>query len=181
MQPLFHRARRLSAVAAVPVGVAAAFALQAPAATAAPTATVAQSSQTTVARLMTASQPKAVAATTRRRLPRRLRAYRWAARRKGHPYVYGGTGPGFDCSGLVMEAYESVGIRLPRTTGGMLGSWKLVRVRHPRMGDLAFYGRGHVELFRRWGYTFGAHDYGSPVSLIHYGYGWKPTAFYRVR
>lgn len=80
-----------------------------------------------------------------------------------------------------MEAYRHVGIRLPRTTGGMLASWKLVRVRHPRMGDLAFYGSGHVELFRRWGWTFGAHDYGSPVGLIHYGYGWKPTAFYRVR
>ena len=115
------------------------------------------------------------------RLPPRLRAYRWAARQKGHPYVWGGTGPGFDCSGLVMEAYLHVGIRLPRTTTAMLGSRKLIRVIQPRMGDLAFYGTGHVELFRRWGYTFGAHDYGSPVGLIHYGYGWKPTAFYRVR
>jgi peptidoglycan DL-endopeptidase CwlO len=117
----------------------------------------------------------------RYRLPPRLRAYRWAARQKGHPYVWGGTGPGFDCSGLVMEAYLHVGIRLPRTTTEMLASRKLIRVRHPRMGDLAFYGTGHVELFRRWGYTFGAHDYGSPVGLIHYGYGWKPTAFYHVR
>ena len=117
----------------------------------------------------------------RYRLPPRLRAYRWAARQKGHPYVWGGTGPGFDCSGLVMEAYLHVGIRLPRTTTEMLASRKLFRVIHPRMGDLAFYGTGHVELFRRWGYTFGAHDYGSPVGLIHYGYGWKPTAFYHVR
>lgn len=186
MQQLFNKARRMSAVAAVPVGVAAAFALQAPAATAAPvaptvpTALGAQAGQMTVAKLTTASQPTAVTATTRR-LPRRLRAYMWAHARRGHPYVYGGTGPGFDCSGLVMMAYRSVGIRLPRTTGGMLRSWKLVRVRHPRMGDLAFYGTGHVELFRKWGYTFGAHDYGSPVGLIHYGYGWRPTAFYRVR
>src|SRR5258706_6180482 len=117
----------------------------------------------------------------RYRLPPRLRAYRWAARQKGHPYVWGGTGPGFDCSGLVMEAYLHVGIRLPRTTTEMLASRRLIRVRHPRMGDLAFYGTGHVELFRRWGYTFGAHDYGSPVGLIHYGYGWKPTAFYHLR
>ena len=80
-----------------------------------------------------------------------------------------------------MMAYRHAGIALPRTTNEMLASWKLVRVRHPRMGDLAFYGSGHVELFRKWGYTFGAHDYGSPVRLIRYGYGWKPTAFYRVR
>jgi len=38
-----------------------------------------------------------------------------------------------------------------------------------------------VELFVKWGYTYGAHDYGSPVSRIHYGWGWVPTAFYRVR
>lgn len=177
----------MSAVAAVPVGIAAAFALPAPAATAMPTVTAAPAapaSRTAVARLTAAGQPPAWAATRvlrHHRPPRRLRAYKWALRRHGHPYVYGGTGPGFDCSGLVMQAYRHVGIQLPRTTYGMLASPKLVRVRHPRMGDLAFYGTGHVEFFRRWGWTYGAHDYGQPVGLIHYGYGWKPTAFYRVR
>jgi cell wall-associated NlpC family hydrolase len=156
--------------------MAAAFALQAPVASAAPAASA---NQAAVTRLMAVGQPHALV--TRRRLARRLRAYRWAQLRRGHPYVYGGTGPGFDCSGLVMMAYRHVGISLPRTTYGMLASPKLVRVRHPRMGDLAFYGTGHVELFRRWGYTFGAHDAGSLVGLVHYGYGWKPTAFYRVR
>lgn len=179
MSPLIHKALRMSAVAAVPVGMAAAFALQAPVAAAAPAASAGQAA---VARLTTVGQPGALTAVRHRhRRPKRLRAYAWAVRRAGHPYVYGGTGPGYDCSGLVMMAYRHAGIRLPRTTTEMLASSKLVRVRHPRMGDLAFYGSGHVELFRRWGYTFGAHDYGSPVSLVHYGYGWKPTAFYRVR
>lgn len=111
----------------------------------------------------------------------RLRAYAWAAKQTGHPYQWGGTGPGFDCSGLVMMAYLHAGIRLPRTTMAMLASPKLVRVAHPRMGDLAFYGPFHVELFRRWGYTFGAHDSHSSVGIIHYGWGWKPSGFYRVR
>lgn len=111
----------------------------------------------------------------------RLRAYAWAARQAGQAYVWGGTGPGFDCSGLVMEAYRHAGIGLPRTTYAMLSSPLLRQVRHPRMGDLAFYGSGHVELFRRWGFTFGAHDYGSPVGLVRYGWGWVPTAFFRVR
>jgi len=170
----------MTTVAAVPAGIAAAFALQAPAASA---ASAANFHPAGITRLAVAGQQQRLATTQmlRYRLPPRLRAYRWAARQKGHPYVWGGTGPGFDCSGLVMEAYLHVGIRLPRTTTEMLGSRKLIRVRHPRMGDLAFYGTGHVELFRRWGYTFGAHDYGSPVGLIHYGYGWKPTAFYHVR
>jgi peptidoglycan DL-endopeptidase CwlO len=170
----------MTAVATVPAGIAAAFTLQAPAASAAPAAGMRQAG---IARLAAASHQQTLASslTLRHRLPLRLRAYRWAARQKGHPYVWGGTGPGFDCSGLVMEAYLHSGMRLPRTTTEMLASRKLIRIRHPRMGDLAFYGTGHVELFRRWGYTFGAHHYGTPVGLIHYGYGWKPTAFYRVR
>lgn len=180
MSPLLRKALSRPVVAAIPIGMAATFALQAPAASAAPAAGMQQAS---AARLLTVSSAQGLVqgATIRHRAPRRLRAYRWARRQAGHPYVYGGTGPGYDCSGLVMKAYAHVGIRLPRTTYGMLASPKLIRVRHPRIGDLAFYGTGHVELFRRWGYTFGAHDYGSPVGLIHYGYGWKPTAFYRVR
>jgi len=172
----------MSAVAVVPIGMAAAFAFQAPVANATP---VAFANRATPAGLTAAGLPQTLHAgghgRPRTRLPRRLLAYRWAARQAGHPYVYGGTGPGFDCSGLVMMAYRHAGIRLPRTTYEMLASPKLVRVIHPRMGDLAFYGTGHVELFRRWGYTFGAHDYQLPVGLIHYGHGWKPTAFYRVR
>src|SRR5215469_5454984 len=181
MSPQFKKICRMSAVAVVPVGIAAAFAFQAPVANA---ASGAAANRAITARLTAVGQPQTLhpgGHGRARRLPRRLRAYRWAARRAGHPYVYGGTGPGFDCSGLVMMAYRNAGIRLPRTTYEMLASPKLVRVIHPRMGDLAFYGRGHVELFRRWGYTFGAHDYQLPVGLIHYGHGWRPTAFYRVR
>jgi len=158
---------------AVPFGVAAAFAFQAQAAPAA--AAHVQSAS------FLADSHKAAPDVPNYGRMLRLRAYRWAARQAGHPYVYGGTGPGFDCSGLVMMAYRHAGVRLPRTTYEMLGSRLLVRVRHPRMGDLAFYGSGHVELFRKWGWTFGAHDSGSLVGLIHYGGSWKPTAFYRIR
>ena len=178
----------MSAVAVVPIGMTAAFAFQAPVASAATAASANQAAPATLtstARLTAAGQPQALTTgghgRSTGRLSRRLLAYRWALRQKGHPYVYGGTGPGFDCSGLVMMAYRHAGIRLPRTTYGMLASPKLVRVTHPRMGDLAFYGTGHVELFRKWGWTFGAHDYQLPVGFIHYGYGWRPTSFYRVR
>ena len=165
--------------------MAAAFAFLAPAATAHPAATP------RIARLTSLTyQTRPVARVRRwrdartrrwRDEPARLRAYAWALTQTGHPYQWGGTGPGYDCSGLVMMAYRHAGVDLPRTTTAMLSSPLLVRVVHPRMGDLAFYGAGHVELFRRWGYTFGAHDEGMPVGLIHYGWGWVPTAFYRVR
>src|SRR5258707_3984309 len=170
----------MTTVAAVPAGIAAAFALQAPAARAASDANFHTAG---ITRLAAAGQQQRLATMQmlRYRLPPRLRAYRWAARQKGHPYVWGGTGPGFDCSGLVMEAYLHVGIRLPRTTTEMLASRKLIRVRHPRMGDLAFYGTGHVELFRRWGYTFGAPDYGAPVGVVHYRYVSEPTRLSPVR
>jgi hypothetical protein len=120
---------------------------------------------------------------------KRAKAYRWALRQKGCWYQWAGTGPcgnGYDCSGLVMEAYLHAGIHLPRTTYDMLASPKLipVSIKEARPGDLAFYGSGHVELVvyvNRWHWTFGAHDSGSRVGFIHYGGSWVPTAIYRVK
>jgi cell wall-associated NlpC family hydrolase len=44
-------------------------------------------------------------------------AIRYALLQLGKPYLWGGTGPaGYDCSGLVMKAYQAAGISLPRTT-----------------------------------------------------------------
>jgi cell wall-associated NlpC family hydrolase len=115
-------------------------------------------------------------------LPARLRAFDWATTQAGKPYIYGGIGPaGYDCSGLVMEAYLHAGISLPRTTYEMLSSPYLVRVSRPAKGDLAFYGSGHVELYARGDWTFGAHQTGQPVGWIKFGPWWHPTAYYRVR
>jgi cell wall-associated NlpC family hydrolase len=115
-------------------------------------------------------------------LPARLRAFYWARSQYGKAYRYGGIGPsGYDCSGLVMEAYRHAGITLPRTTYGMLGSRLLVRVRTPAKGDLAFYGSGHVELYAHGDWTFGAHAAGQIIGWILFGPWWHPTAYYRVR
>ena len=46
-----------------------------------------------------------------------MTAVEYAIDQLGKPYVYGRTGPnGYDCSGLVMEAFLAAGISLPRTT-----------------------------------------------------------------
>jgi hypothetical protein len=89
---------------------------------------------------------QATSASARRAVPTRLRAYNWAKTQYRKPYEYGGTGPsGYDCSGLVMEAYRHAGISLPRTTYEMLRSWHLVRVSRPvRSGVLRLRARGAV-------------------------------------
>lgn len=114
----------------------------------------------------------------------RRAAWRWALRQRGKPYLYGGTGPyGFDCSGLVYAAYRAIGLRLPRTTYGMLASWHLVRIpkRRARRGDLAFFGSGHVELYD-WGpWTFGAADTGTLIGFHRMNAYWHPTMYFRVR
>ena len=41
----------------------------------------------------------------------------------GCPYVFGGTGPcnsGFDCSGLMMEAWGSAGVSIPRISNDQI-------------------------------------------------------------
>ncbi len=111
------------------------------------------------------------------------RALSWAETQVGHPYVWGGTGPGYDCSGLVYAAFRHLGIRLPRSTYAMLGSWHLRRVPwwQARRGDLAFYGSGHVEFLTMWhSISYGAHDYGTVVGWIHWNSWWHPSAFYEV-
>lgn len=56
----------------------------------------------------------------------------------GTPYVRGGRNPGgFDCSGLVQWAYQSVGVKLPRTAReqSSIGQ-RIMRVEDMRAGDI---------------------------------------------
>jgi cell wall-associated NlpC family hydrolase len=108
-------------------------------------------------------------------------ALNWAvANANGHSYLWGGTGPSYDCSGLVMEAFLHEGVTLPRTTTGMLGSYHLHRVSSPSRGDLAFFGSGHVEFYVRPGETFGAHDAAEGIGYMGYSGSWGPSAYYSV-
>ena len=114
-------------------------------------------------------------------------ALNWAERNAaGCWYTYGGTScsQGYDCSGLVMEAFgHGAGIWLPHSTYAMLSNPHLHRIplSQARRGDLMFYGSGHVEINTIWYHqTFGAHDSGSRVGWITWGPYWYPTAAYRV-
>jgi cell wall-associated NlpC family hydrolase len=141
----------------------------------------------------TARAKTASAVTTTRRHPRRRRgisrrlrldAWNWALRQRGKHYIWGGVGPrGFDCSGLVWAAYRSAGIALPRTTYEMLDSHDLIRIskRQARRGDLAFFGREHVELYRWGNWTFGAEHTGTRIGFHKMDQFWHPTMYFRVR
>lgn len=77
---------------------------------------------------------------TRAPVPAQVVAY--AKARLGKPYVFGGptapgTGYGFDCSGLAMEAYASAGITIPRTSQEQWAAGPQVST--PRRGDLVFF------------------------------------------
>ena len=49
--------------------------------------------------------------------PAAATAIAYARAQLGKPYVWGGTGPdGYDCSGLVMMAYQAAGVTIPRTS-----------------------------------------------------------------
>lgn len=70
-------------------------------------------------------------------------AAEWALRQVGKPYVWGGTGPdGFDCSGLVMRAWQHAGMDIPRVTTDQYRIGPPVPVDHLQPGDLLFYDTG---------------------------------------
>ena len=114
-------------------------------------------------------------------------ALSWAERHAaGCWYTYGGSScsQGYDCSGLVMEAFgHGAGIWLPHSTYAMLGNRHLhwIPLSQARRGDLMFFGSGHVEINTVWYHqTFGAHHSGERVGWRTWSPWWHPTAAYRV-
>ena len=67
-------------------------------------------------------------------------AAKWALSQQLKPYVWGAAGPStFDCSGLVMWAYQKVGISLPHYTGDQWTAGTHVSRQDLRPGDLVFF------------------------------------------
>ncbi|MET0693191.1 MAG: NlpC/P60 family protein [Propionibacteriaceae bacterium] len=69
-----------------------------------------------------------------------VRALAYARAQLGKPYKWGAVGPSsFDCSGLVLQAWRSVGVSLPRTSRqqSKAGTWVSKSALKP--GDLVFF------------------------------------------
>lgn len=68
------------------------------------------------------------------------KAFEFCKSKLGTPYLWGGTGPRYDCSGLMMKAYASVGISIPRTSKQQSTFGKSVSKSNLQLGDLVFFG-----------------------------------------
>jgi cell wall-associated NlpC family hydrolase len=83
--------------------------------------------------------------------PAAAQAIAYARAQLGKPYVWGAAGPDtFDCSGLVMAAYASAGVRLPHYSGAQYESLPHVAMTAMLPGDLLFWGDGgseHVAIY----------------------------------
>ncbi|MFI7453740.1 NlpC/P60 family protein [Nonomuraea sp. NPDC049714] len=67
-------------------------------------------------------------------------AAQWALTQQLKPYIWGAEGPrGYDCSGLVMAAYQRVGISLPHYTGDQWTAGRHIPKEELRPGDLVFF------------------------------------------
>jgi cell wall-associated NlpC family hydrolase len=82
------------------------------------------------------------------------RAVAFARSQLGKPYVWGASGPSsYDCSGLVMAAYRSAGVWLPRVSRAQFGAGPRVGLGGLAPGDLVFF----------------AYNTGNPGSIHHVG------------
>jgi cell wall-associated NlpC family hydrolase len=96
------------------------------------------------------------------------RAVAFALRQVGKWYRWGTAGPNtYDCSGLAMAAYASVGIRLPHNAAEQSHYGRYVSRGDLRPGDLVFpySGLGHVVIYIGNGQIVEAPHSGAKVSV----------------
>ena len=89
----------------------------------------------------------------------------------GKPYVWGATGPNsFDCSGLMLFSYKSIGINIVRTSRAQYAMTLRVELKDLKPGDLVFIGNTpssihHVMMYIGGGYTVEAPQTGDVVKI----------------
>lgn len=87
----------------------------------------------------------------------------------GSPYSWGAAGPdAFDCSGLMMWAYQQMGKTIPRTSSAQLAGGTPVSMDALQPGDIVGYYAGvtHVGMYIGDGKIVHASDYGIPVQVV---------------
>ena len=92
-----------------------------------------------------------------------------AESRVGDPYVWGAAGPtAFDCSGLVMWAYEQAGISLPHYSGAQFSDTTEIPMSDLQPGDLVFPANPgeHVAMYVGGGDIVQAPYTGADVQIV---------------
>lgn len=99
-------------------------------------------------------------------------AVAFALAQTGLPYVWGATGPNaFDCSGLMLRAYEAAGIQLPRVSRQQFNAGAKLPIANAAPGDLLFWAYDpsdsrtihHVAMYLGGGQIVEAQRAGVPV------------------
>ncbi|MFD5615864.1 C40 family peptidase [Kitasatospora sp. NPDC127060] len=111
----------------------------------------------------------------------------YALAQLGKPYVWGGNGPsGYDCSGLVQQAYRRSGISLPRVADDQYAATTPISAGQLRRGDLVFWsdsgrasGIHHVGIYLGGGTFVEAPRPGKTVRISTLDSGYYPTHFGR--
>ncbi|MUM08074.1 MULTISPECIES: peptidoglycan hydrolase RipC [unclassified Mycolicibacterium] len=91
-----------------------------------------------------------------------------ALTRIGDPYVWGAAGPGqFDCSGLVMWAFQQAGISLPHSSYAQAAGGQPVSREQMQPGDVVTYysDASHVGIYIGDGMMVHASTFGVPVRV----------------
>ncbi|KKO60587.1 NlpC/P60 family protein, partial [Mycolicibacterium obuense] len=91
-----------------------------------------------------------------------------ALSRIGSPYSWGAAGPSaFDCSGLVMWAFQQAGISLPHSSQALAAGGQPVSRDQMQPGDLVTYysDASHVGIYIGDGMMVHASTYGTPVRV----------------
>jgi cell wall-associated NlpC family hydrolase len=105
-------------------------------------------------------------------------AVNYAEQQLGKPYLFGGTGPAaYDCSGLVMMAYQAANITIPRTSQDQWALLPHVAASKVLPGDLVFFAGGdgtvahpgHVGLVIGKNKMIEAYATGTPIRISSFG------------
>jgi cell wall-associated NlpC family hydrolase len=102
------------------------------------------------------------------------KAIAYAQQQLGKPYIWGGNGPvGYDCSGLVQQAYLAAGIQLPRVAADQYHAGSMLPVEQAQPGDLVFLATDksnpatihHVAMYLGDHKIIEAQDFGIPIHI----------------
>jgi cell wall-associated NlpC family hydrolase len=110
-------------------------------------------------------------------------AIQFAMAQLGKPYVWGGDGPdGYDCSGLVQQAFLRAGIQLPRVADDQYQATTPIGSSQLRRGDLVFWssngrvsGIHHVAIYLGDNRYIEAPHAGAKVRISVLSSGYYPT------